>query len=232
MRQFNQFFQLKFFQQCVSYLYWLPSLSWWPQSLLSLALSRLLSHRLTARVQWGIRAIQRVSQHPKGHIRYYVAALMVLGLAIFSRWVYLWFDPSEGGPNAYWNWYYYLHSVGKDLTIIFTSSAAFILIKHNVRWMFLPVVSVSFITVASGWTVSSNQEYHALPMATFILACVMVSLAWLGLLDFLIWLYNHRELAKVSRIQGVARLGMMEAMEAGHAFSQIDKEATDLKSLI
>lgn len=203
--------------------------SWLP--LLSLPALRSLLSRLTAHAKWATLAT-RLASSKDNSLRYYVAALFVVGLAPFSCYVYRFFDPSVGGPETYWNAYYYLHSGGKDLCTIFVCTGAFVLVKEhdNVRWLFAAVAAFRFTVVASQWHVSSNAEYHAFPAFTFVVACICVTAAWLKLFDFLIWLYNHRTLARITRIQTVARIARDKRIDAEIAFNAIDNEATELKA--
>lgn len=179
--------------------YFLLRLPSWFLPLFSPVKSR-ISSQVIAPVSRVIHAIQLASET---NLRYYVAALLIAGLAPFSQVVYQFFNEHEG--TGYWNTFYFLKSIGTHTCILFLLAGVFIAWPTSHKFKYVVIVPSAFSLSRIIWyaSVTDNAGHNAFtPIGILILGTAICSVAYV-VFDFLMWLHFHFTQGKLKRAEGV-----------------------------
>lgn len=172
--------------------------SWFLQSF-SLVGSR-MSDRVIAPVSRVIHAIQLASAT---NFKYYVAALLIAGLAPFSQIVYQFFNEREG--TGYWNTFYFLKSVGPHISFLLVLAGAFVAWPSTNKFRYVFIVPSAFSLSRIIWyaSIDTNAAHNAFtPIGILVLGAAICSVAYV-VFDFLMWLHNHFMRGKLTRAQSI-----------------------------
>jgi hypothetical protein len=174
--------------------YWLSVLALWP-SHVRMSLLYQLAH--------ASRAIRATLLARQTNNRVYVG-IVILALAPVCEVVYRLFK-EQINPNAYWDTYYFLYTVGPHLNIIATLTGVFLLFpsKHKTRYIIIIPVMYKFAKIVWLSTVTNNEDFHRSVPLSYLLIGALTATAWFLIFDYLMSLHFHKKMGTVARIVGI-----------------------------